>query len=69
MSMAQPLQPNLHPERDTVPAADLGTGAPDPSPGFGVEGEEPDALGDPGKGVHVPGSDEPDDIRAKPDQR
>jgi hypothetical protein len=68
MSMAQPLQPNLHPDRDTVPGADLGVGAPEPSPGFGIGGEAPDAADDAGEGAHVPGSDEPDDIRARPDQ-
>lgn len=44
MSQARPFQPNLHPERDGVPAADLGPGAPDTAPGFGVEGEDPDVL-------------------------
>ncbi|MEE6271917.1 hypothetical protein V2J56_00975 [Georgenia sp. MJ206] len=40
MSMAQPFQPNLNPDRDGVPAADLGAGAPEPAPGFGIGGEE-----------------------------
>ncbi|MFH5823626.1 hypothetical protein [Georgenia sp. AZ-5] len=44
MSMAQPFQPNLHPDRDSVPAADLGQGAPDAAPGFGIGGEEPDVV-------------------------
>ena len=36
-----PLEPHPEPD-DGVPAADAGTGAPPPSKGFGIEGEEPD---------------------------
>jgi hypothetical protein len=42
MSMTQPLEPELPPERDGIPAADAGPGAPPPAEGFGVRGEEPD---------------------------
>jgi hypothetical protein len=44
MSMAQPFQPNLNPDREGVPAADLGAGAPEPAPGFGIDGEEGGGL-------------------------
>lgn len=40
-----PFEP--HEERDQdVPAADPGHGAPEPAPGFGVGGEEPDGQPD-----------------------
>jgi hypothetical protein len=45
MSMSEPLEPNLRPaSEDGIPAADPGPGAPPTAPGFGVEGEEPDAV-------------------------
>ena len=31
-----------------IPAADAGRGAPEPAPGFGVSGEEPDRTEDAG---------------------
>ena len=37
-----PLEPDLPPPGDGIPAADPGAGAPPPAEGFGVEGEEPD---------------------------
>ncbi len=41
MSMMEPLIP--HPEKDeTIAAADPGSGAPEPAPGFGIGGEDPD---------------------------
>ncbi len=43
--MAQPFQPNLHPDDEQgIPAADPGQGAPETAPGFGIGGEDPDAL-------------------------
>jgi hypothetical protein len=33
-------------EADGIPAADPGAGAPEPSPGFGIGGEEPDVVAD-----------------------
>jgi hypothetical protein len=42
------------PDDDGIPAADPGAGAPDPSRGFGVGGEEPD----------VAESEDPDDAEA-----
>ena len=36
-----PLEPHPEPD-DSVPAADAGAGAPPPTEGFGIEGEEPD---------------------------
>jgi len=45
MSMSEPFEPNLRPaSEDGIPAADPGPGAPPTAPGFGVEGEEPDAV-------------------------
>ena len=34
------------PSDDGIPAADPGAGAPPPSPGFGIGGEEPDVVPD-----------------------
>ncbi|MFC4554685.1 hypothetical protein [Georgenia faecalis] len=62
MSMAQPFQPNIRPD-EGIPAADAGAGAPEPSPGFGMGGEDPDTVAD---AREADGSDEPDDLRAKP---
>lgn len=47
MTTSEPLLP--HPEgargeEDSVAAADPGVGAPEPAPGFGIGGEEPDAA-------------------------
>jgi hypothetical protein len=48
MSMSAPLEPDLPPHDDGIPAADAGRGAPPPAEGFGVQGEEPDrADGEP----------------------
>ncbi|GAA4285673.1 hypothetical protein [Georgenia daeguensis] len=45
--MSEPLEPNLRPaSEDGIPAADPGTGAPPTAPGFGIEGEDPDAARD-----------------------
>ncbi len=47
MSMSEPLKPNLRPtSEDGIPAADPGPGAPPTAPGFGIEGEDPDAARD-----------------------
>ncbi len=63
MSMSSPLEPNLGHRDDGIPAADLGTGAPDAAPGTGIGGEEPDLV-DPTEEVAAPvadgGADEPD---------
>jgi hypothetical protein len=49
MSMSSPLEPDLSPLDDGIPAADAGHGAPAPAEGFGVTAEEPDhAEGDAG---------------------
>ena len=34
------------PPDDGIPAADPGQGAPEPAPGFGIGGEEPDVIAD-----------------------
>jgi hypothetical protein len=44
MSMSEPLEPDLPASGDGIPAADPGPGAPPTAPGFGVDGEEPDAV-------------------------
>jgi hypothetical protein len=46
MSMPPPISADPSSSGDDVPAADPGTGAPPPSPGFGREGEEPDVQPD-----------------------
>ena len=53
MTTSEPLLP--HPGDDErVAAADPGRGAPEPAPGLGVGGEEPDALdAEPGTGEPV----------------
>jgi hypothetical protein len=32
------------PDGDGIPAADPGAGAPEPAPGFGIGGEDPDVV-------------------------
>ena len=44
MSMMPPPF-SADPSDEGIPAADPGQGAPEPAPGFGVEGEEPDVSG------------------------
>jgi hypothetical protein len=59
MSMTDPLDPFAgKPADDGIPAADAGTGAPDPAEGFGVGGEEPDRA-EGGGGDAGPGGDPP----------
>ena len=76
MSMSAPLEPDLPPRDDGIPAADPGPGAPPPAPGFGVEGEEPDrAAGehaDPAVGPAAAGDPPfrtPDPTQVGPDDR
>jgi hypothetical protein len=57
MSMSTPMEPNLGTGDDGIPAADAGVGAPEPAPGFGTAGEEPDEV-DPTQEVPAPGRDE-----------
>ena len=45
MSMPPPFSADPS-EADGIPAADPGAGAPEPSPGFGIGGEEPDVVAD-----------------------
>ena len=40
--MSEPFEPNLPTGDEGIPAADPGAGAPEPAPGFGIGGEEPD---------------------------
>jgi hypothetical protein len=44
MSMMPPMFSTDDPAEGGIPAADPGTGAPEPAPGFGIEGEDPDTL-------------------------
>jgi hypothetical protein len=44
MSMMPPPFSTDDPAEGGIPAADPGTGAPEPAPGFGIEGEEPDVV-------------------------
>lgn len=43
MSMMEPFMPHP-PTEENVAAADPGAGAPETSPGFGLGGEDPDAV-------------------------
>jgi len=44
MSMMEPFVPARADDEGGIPAADPGAGAPAPSEGFGVGGEEPDTT-------------------------
>ena len=55
--MWRPMEPELGPADDGIPAADPGAGAPGTAPGFGTGGEEPDEV-DPTQEVPAPGRDE-----------
>jgi hypothetical protein len=56
MSTWSPVEPDLgHPD-DGIPAADPGAGAPEPAPGHGIGGEEPDDV-DPTQEVPAPVAD------------
>ncbi len=66
MSMSAPLEPNLGHRDDGIPAADPGAGAPEPAPGFGIGGEEPDLV-DPTEEIPgVPGKDDDEPAAADP---
>lgn len=56
-----PFEPNQHGDGG-IPAADPGHGAPEPAPGFGVGGEEPDQTIDEPEG----GTPGPDAARGEP---
>ena len=63
MTTTEPFVP--HPDdhdsdQAGVPAADVGVGGPEPAPGFGVEGEEPDRVAaEPSAGLDPSGVDTP----------
>ncbi len=44
MSMMPPPFSTDHPSEGGIPAADPGAGAPEPAPGFGISGEDPDVV-------------------------
>ena len=47
-------------DAEGIPAADPGAGAPEPSPGFGIGGEEPDVIPDGTEGPpQVPAGETP----------
>ncbi len=59
MSTMDPLDPfSGQPADDGIPAADAGTGAPEPAEGFGVGGEERGG-GEDGGGAPASGGDTP----------
>ena len=41
------MEPDLPAPDEGIPAADAGAGAPPPSPGFGIAGEDPDRAAGP----------------------
>lgn len=45
MSMAEPFLPRSRRD-ETIAAADAGVGAPEPAPGFGIDGEHTDVPED-----------------------
>ena len=54
MSMMPPPF-SADPSDEGIPAADPGQGAPEPAPGFGIGGEEPDVVpGEDAAEPHVP---------------
>jgi hypothetical protein len=57
MTQWAPMDPFTPGDRDGIPAADPCAGAPEPAPGFGIAGEEPDQV-DPTEEVPGPGSDD-----------
>ncbi len=44
--MAEPLMPHLPETDEEIAAADPGHGAPEPAPGLGIDGEDPDTQVD-----------------------
>ena len=56
MSQWAPMDPFSSDDRDGIPAADPGAGAPEPAPGFGIAGEEPDQI-DPSQELPAPVAD------------
>jgi hypothetical protein len=56
MSTSSPFEPNLGSRDEGIPAADPGAGAPEPAPGFGIGGEQPDLV-DPTQEVPAPAAD------------
>ncbi len=56
MTQWAPMDPFSPGDRDGIPAADPGTGAPEQAAGFGIGGEEPDVV-DPAGEVAGPAAD------------
>jgi hypothetical protein len=60
MTQWAPMDPFSSDDRQGIPAADPGTGAPEQAEGYGVPHEEPDlADGDPATGDADPPADTP----------
>jgi hypothetical protein len=70
MSMMPPPFSADDPSEGGIPAADPGQGAPEPAPGFGVGGEEPDVAEpeDPGDDEGRPARGEPPFRTPDPDE-
>jgi len=67
MSMMPPPS-SAGPADEGIPAADAGTGAPEPAPGFGIAGEEPDVA--PGEDPQAAGREADDETPFRtPDPR
>jgi hypothetical protein len=56
MTQWAPIDPFTPDDRDGIPAADPGPGAPEQAEGFGIGGEEPDQV-DPTQRVPAPSGD------------
>jgi len=50
-----PFEPDPHIGEQQIAAADAGRGAPQPAPGFGLQGEEPDVIEPPEDSEDFPG--------------
>lgn len=65
MTTIEPFLPDP-PERAEIPAADPGAGGPEPSPGLGVAGEEPDSPAAPASPQEPGGAGREPDLEDNP---
>jgi hypothetical protein len=63
----EPFEPHADEPDERIAAADPGLGAPDPAPGFGVGGEEPDPAEDTDERADVGDADDGDPPFRTPD--
>ncbi|WP_113690844.1 hypothetical protein [Amycolatopsis albispora] len=61
---ATPFGPGAHAGERAIPAADAGRGAPEPEPGFGVEGEDTNAPEQPDTSEQPDEPEKPDEPEA-----